>query len=194
MAGDVLTRVVRRETHSPRTVATVVVLVVLAVAAAYVGTEIVLSLAGAAPLIATPATALAWLSAAPGFTPVAPTVVAGVVIAVVGVILLWLALAPGSRSKHQLAASDPAVVVDNGVIASAVAERVRRDLDVPSGGVVVGVSHRAADVTVRPDTGQTIDAADARRIAEDELESYRLSPALTVRARVDIATRGKERE
>ena len=54
MSNAVLQRVVRRETHSPRTVITVVVLVIIIAAAAYVGTELVLRLLGAGPSCSRP--------------------------------------------------------------------------------------------------------------------------------------------
>ncbi|GAA3663660.1 DNA/RNA endonuclease G [Microbacterium marinilacus] len=184
MSTQVLKRVVRRETHSPRTVVTVVLLVLIALAAVYTGVEIVLSLAGAGPLLVAPGAALAWLVALPGAQPQSAVVAGAAVVAVIGVILVWLALSPGRLPKHQLGLSEHAVVVDNGVIASAVAERVRRELDLPRDGVVVGIGHRGADVTVRPEPGRRIDRSEVREAAEAELQTYSSSPALKVRARV----------
>lgn len=184
MTDAVLKRVVRRETHSARTVATVIALVLIAAGAVYVGTEIVLHLLDVAPLLVAPGAAFAWLTALPETRPQAAVVAGGTVIVILGVILVWFALSPGRRPKHELGVSPHAVVVDNGVIASAVAERVRRDLDLPKGGVIVGISHRGADVTVRPEPGQQVDRNQVRSIAETELAAYESMPRLTVRARV----------
>ncbi|MGI6879609.1 DUF6286 domain-containing protein [Microbacterium sp. gxy059] len=185
MTNPVLMHVVRRETHSPRTVMTVIVLVLVAAAAAYAGTEIVLHLLGAAPLLVAPGAALAWAAEAlPASEPRAAVVAGAGAVAVIGAILLWFALAPGRRPRHALNASGHAVVVDNGVIASAVAERVRRELDLPRGAVIAGIGHRSADVTVRPEPGQVIDRESVRSIAENELDGYGASPRLKVRARV----------
>jgi len=184
MANPVLTRVVRRETHSPRTAVTVIVLILVAAAAVYAGIEIVLHLLGAAPLLVAPGAAFAWVVALPASEPRAAIVAGAAAVAVVGAILLWFAVAPGRRPKHALGVSGHAVVVDNAVIASAVAERVRRDLDLPKGAVVVGVGHRVTDVMVRPEPGQVIDQGRARSLVERELDEYAPSPRLKVRARV----------
>jgi len=191
MTDRVLTRVVRRETHSPRTAVTVVVLILIAVAAAYTATEIVLRLSGAAPLLATPGEALAWIRALPDEQPQSGVIAGAAAVALVGVVLLWFAIAPGRRAKHALAVLDHAVVVDNGVIASAIAERVRRASDLPRGAATVGVGHRAVDVTVRPEQGQTIDRAHVRSIAEEELERYALTPRVKVRVRVQQPAEGE---
>lgn len=138
MSDAVLKRVVRRQTHSPRTVVTVVVLVLLAVGAVYVGTELILWLSGAAPLLVAPDAAVEWMLALPRAEPEAAVIAAGAVIMLVGIALVWMALAPGRRAKHALAVGSDsatrAVVVDNGVIASALAEELRRELDVNAGG------------------------------------------------------------
>lgn len=184
MTSPVLTRVVRRETHSPRTVVTVIVVVLIALSAVYTGIEIVLHLLGAEPLVVAPGAALAWLIALPAAQPQPAVIAGGSAVAVIGVVLVWLALSPGRRPKHALAVSPHAVVVDNGVIASAVAERVRRELDLSRGAVVVGIGHRGADVTVRPEPGQVIERSRVRSVAQTELAGYQAEPALRVRARV----------
>lgn len=189
MASELLTRVLRRETHSPRTVAAVVVLVLLALAACYAGVEIVLALLGRSPLLVTPAGALRWLGELPQAQPRAAVIAGGVVGALLGVVLLWLALSPGRLPRHRLGGRLP-VLVDNAVIASAVAERVRRELDLARGGVVVGIGHRSADVSLRPEPGESVDQGRVRAAVQDELSGYRLSPALTVRVRVHGATNG----
>jgi len=183
MSSTVLKRVVRRETHSARSAATVIVLGLVGVASIYVGAEIVLHLLGAAPLLVAPGGALTWLREMPDHSN-GMIVTGGLVTIVVGVVLLWLALGPGRRPKHELAHSSHAVIVDNGVIASSIAERVRRELDLSKGAVVVGVGHRSADVSVRPEPGQAVDKNQVRVVAEAALDDYRLSPAVKVRARV----------
>ncbi len=184
MTDALLRRVVRRETHSPRTVATVVVLVILALAAIYVGVEIVRHLLAAGPQLAAPGAALAWLEGLPENNLSAPVIAGGVIVAIAGIVLVWLSLAPGRRPKHELAESSHAVIVDNGVVASSIAERVRRELELVPGAVVVGISHRGADVTVRPEPGRPVEKSWVQSVAEDEVASYDLSPRVTVHARV----------
>lgn len=183
MTSAVLKRVVRRETHSPRTVSTVIVLALVVVAAIYVGVEIVLHLLGVGPLLVAPGAALTWLQELPNQHQ-GLAVAGGLLAAVAGLVLVWLALGAGRRPKHELGSSSYAVLVDNGVIASSVAERVRRELDLSKGAVVVGVGHRSADITVRPEPGQPVDRRHVRAEAESELAGYELSPRVKVRARV----------
>ncbi len=119
MSDSVLRTVVRRETHSPRTVAMLVVVVLLLLALAYAAVEIILHLVGAQPLLVGPGEALNALVAAPtALMPVA-FIVAGVVLAILGLLVLILALKPGRLSRHEMEWGDRAVVVDNGVVASA---------------------------------------------------------------------------
>ncbi|WP_029150569.1 hypothetical protein [Microbacterium indicum] len=180
MSDAVLRRVVRRETHSPRTAAAVVVLVAAALAAAYVGVEIALALSGADPLLVSPGHALAWLERLPSTRFAA----LGAVAALAGIVLIWLAASPGRRPKHAIGRASRAVLADNAVIASSLAERVRREMDLSPGAVVVGVGHRQADVTVRPEPGQQLERASVRAVAEAELDEYDLTPSVSVRVRV----------
>ncbi|WP_217133319.1 DNA/RNA endonuclease G [Leucobacter chinensis] len=186
MSEGVLARVVRRETHSPRTVLTVVLLVVIMVAVAYGATELVLHIAGAAPLVMAPHEALAAIAGVPDLegSEASVTVAIGVIAALVGLILLWLSFSSARRPRHESQISRYSVVVDNGVIASAVAENLRRELDLPKSSVVVGIGHRTADITIRPQPGQVVDRERASVIAQIELASYELRPPVKVRTRV----------
>lgn len=183
MTNTVLKRVVRRETHSPRTVVTVIVLVIFAGAAILAGAEIVLHLLGLGPWVIAPEAALTWLRELP-VQPQGVVVAGGILVAIAGAILVWFAIAPGRRPRHELGASPHAVIVDNGVLASSLAERVRRELDLAPGAVVVGVGHLGADVTVRPEPGHRLDKSEVRAVAESELAAYEMSPRVKVRARV----------
>jgi len=179
----VLTRVVRRETHSPRTVAAVIVLILVALAAIYAGVEIALQLLGFEPLLLRPGAAASWLTAAPAASPQV-VVAVGVIAVVAGAVLVWLSLSPGRRPKHLLGVSPRPVLVDDGVIASSLAERVRRERDLPRGAVTVAVGHRTADVTARPEAGQLVAKDHVRSVVETELGGYELSPRVRVRVRV----------
>ncbi|NYF15399.1 type IV secretory pathway TrbD component [Microbacterium sp. AK009] len=187
MTDRTLTRVVRRETHSPRTVAMFVAVILLILALIYVGVELVLSLLAQPALVAAPGLIAQWLVALPGDQPTPLVIVGGAILAVLGVVFVILAVTPGRLSKHELAldGSDRAVVVDNGVIAAAVAERISAETGVARDRVTVGVAHRIADVTVRPDPGVVLDRESVRRAATEEIDAYRLTPRVKVRARVE---------
>ncbi|KQR88488.1 hypothetical protein [Microbacterium sp. Leaf179] len=184
MTDAVLRTVVRRETHSPRTVAMIVVAVLLLLVLAYAAVEIILNLVGQPALLVAPGEALNALVAAPtALLPVA-FIVGGIVLALVGVLVLVLALKPGRLSRHEMAWGERAVVVDNGVVASAVAQHLSNESGIARDDIVVGVAHRSVDVTVRPPVGIPVDEAELRRLVEEEVTSYKLSPAVRTHLRV----------
>lgn len=184
MSTPAFRRIVRRETHSPRTVAMVVVVVLLILALVYVGVELVLDLLAQAPLLAGPETAFAWIAGLPTAQPEWAVVAGGLALAVIGVVLVVLAVAPGRLSKHEMTWPDRAVVVDNGVIASALAQRISDETGIVRDHISVGVSHRRVDATVNPGPGVPLDAAVVQELVDSEMAAYRLAPPVTTRVRV----------
>lgn len=186
MSTPALRRVIRRETHSPRTVAMFVAVVLLILALAYIGLEIVLSLAAQPALLLGPAAAAGWLVGLPT-QPVGLVIAGSIVLAVIGLIFIWLAVTPGRLSKHALEAGDRAVVVDNGVIASALAQHIADETGIPRDDITVGVGHRSVDVTMRPGAGIPLDQATVQSVAEQELQTYRLTRSIRTRVRIERA-------
>jgi hypothetical protein len=179
-----LARVQRRETHSPRSAAMVVAVILLIVVIAYLATETVLVMAGAPALVAAPADLLRAVSASSG---TAMTAI-GAAVALAGAALVVIAVTPGRLAKHAMAAADGTiVVVDNGVIAAALAQHLSDTLGIDRRRLTVGVGHRRVDVTVRPETGLRLDLDEVRAASEAELATYGLSPSVTlsVHRRVD---------
>lgn len=185
MSTPVLRRVVRRETHSPRTVATFVAVILLILALAYIGLEIVLNLAAQPALLFGPAAAGGWLVGLPTAQPAGLVIAGSVVLAIIGVVFVILAITPGRLSKHTLEAGDRAVVVDNGVIASALAQHVSDQTGLARENITVGVGHRTVDVTVRPGAGVPLDKSMVQSAAELELQTYRLTRSVRTRVRID---------
>ncbi|MHA3684483.1 DUF6286 domain-containing protein [Leucobacter sp. HY1908] len=168
----------------------VVVLIMIIVAAAYTIVEIVLHLLRVSPLLTGPGAFLTWLTTLSDAQPKPVFTIGAAVVAAIGVVLIWLAVSPGRLAKHQLGVSSCAVVADNGVIASAVAEHVRREFELPKDSVFVGVSHRAAEVTIRPEPGQIVEKSLVRSSVASELDSYAVTPKL--RTRVRVHARGEQ--
>lgn len=188
MSTPVLRRVVRRETHSPRTVAVFVAVIVLILALAYIGLEIVLYLAAQPALLAGPVAGWGWLVGLPTAQPAGFVIAGSVVLAVIGLIFIWLAVMPGRLSKHTLEAGGRAVVVDNGVIASALAQHLSEEIGIARENITVGVGHRSVDVTVRPGAGIPLDKDEVQAAAEAELGSYRLTRTVRTRVRIERPT------
>ena len=185
MSTPVLRRVIRRETHSPRTVAMFVAVILLILALAYIGLEIVLSLAAQPALLIGPAAAGGWLIGLPTAQPAGLVIAGSVVLALIGVIFIVLAITPGRLSKHVLDGGGRAVVVDNGVIASALAQHLAEETGHARDSITVGVGHRTVDVTVRPGIGIPLDKADVASAAEAELQTYRLAHRVRTRVRIE---------
>jgi len=188
MSTPVLRRVVRRETHSPRTVAVFVAVIVLILALAYIGLEIVLYLAAQPALLAGPVAGWGWLVGLPTAQPAGLVIAGSAVLAVIGLIFIWLAVMPGRLSKHTLEAGGRAVVVDNGVIASALAQHLSEEIGIARENITVGVGHRSVDVTVRPGAGIPLDKSDVQAAAEAELGTYRLTRPVRTRVRIERPT------
>ncbi|WP_065569818.1 DUF6286 domain-containing protein [Microbacterium oleivorans] len=185
MTTPVLRRVVRRETHSPRSVAFAVVVLIGIALALYVAVELILALAAQPALLVRPMAALESLAGLPSNAPVAAGVAGGLVAAALGLWLVILALAPGRLSKHEVDAGGRVAVVDNGVLASSLAQRVSDEIGIARDRVTVGVAHRSVDVTVRPGAGIPVDKAQVTSLADAEIASLKL--ARPVRTRVRIA-------
>jgi hypothetical protein len=185
MTDSVLRTVVRRETHSPRTGAMLVVVVLLILAAIYAGLEIALSLAGRPPLLVGPGAAFEATAALPTAVVPAALIAVGVGVALVGLVILLIAVTPGRLSKHEMSWGERAVVVDNGVVASSIAQHLSTESGIARENVVVGVAHRTVDVTVRAPLGIPVDADHLRRLVDEEVASYHLTPSVRTHIRVE---------
>lgn len=188
MTSPALRRVVRRETHSPRTVAMFVAVILLILALAYIGLEIVLSLLAQPALLLGPAAAAGWLIGLPTAQPAGLVIAGSVVLTIIGLVFLWLAVTPGRLSRHTIDAGDRAVVVDNGVIASALAQHLAEEAGLARDDITVGVGHRSVDVILRPGVGIPVDKAAVQAAAEAELETYRLTRSVRTRVRIERPT------
>lgn len=183
MSTPVFRRIVRRETHSPRTVAMIVAIAVLIAVLVLAGIEVTLAALAQPELLVSPGAAVAWVVALPEQN-VGLGITGGAVLAIVGVAFLALGLAPGRLPKHQMQLDGRAVVVDNGVIAASVAQRISAETGIAREDVTVGVSHRFVDVTVRSRFGDEQDAAPIEHVVKRELAAYALTPSVKHRVRI----------
>lgn len=176
-------RILRRETHSSRSGATVVVLVVLALVAAYVGVEAVYAALGRKPLLFSPLDVLGSLLTA-ATTQGGLVIAAGIVTGLLGLVLLVIALTPGRRGRHTLDDPRLAVVVDDQVVAASLARTTRVAAALAPGQVSAWVSRREARVTITPASGALADIEAVQAAASDELAAVGYRPAVTADVRV----------
>ncbi len=113
-------RVIRRETHSPRSAAAIVIAALVVVAFAWAATEAVLLLLDRPSLLVAPSDALRALVRLDRID--GPLLVAaGVPLVLIGAVLVVVAVTPGRRARHHRMTARSAIVVDDRVIASALA-------------------------------------------------------------------------
>lgn len=181
-------RVVRRETHSPRSGVAIVLAVILILVCAWLGTETILAMLNQSALLAAPADmgrSIANLAGLPNAT----VIVGGAIVAVIGLILVIVSVSSGRRGRHVLPSERSAVVVDDEVIASALARQASYAGNIDPDNTEVGVSRRTAVVRIRPSSGQSVDASAIKEAASRTLDEYQAIPAL--RARVSVDKKGK---
>jgi len=181
-------RIVRRETHSPRSTLAIVLAVLVILAVAWLITEIVLSLLGHPPLLSAPAQLAAGITELPTFA-TDLMIAVGSVLALAGIILVVAAVTAGRRARHSLVGERSAVVVDNAVIASALARHAARAGAVDPDSTRVTVGHRRATVEITPTSGFAVDTAAVEAAVTTQLESFGLRPLLA--PRVIVHTHGK---
>lgn len=181
-------RISRRETHSPRSLLAIVLAVVLIVVFAWVGTEVVIALLGLPALLVAPSD---MFTSAIGLAeqPAGIVSAAGIVVALIGLVLIVLSLSPGRRARHVIDTERAATVVDNEVVASALARHASYAGNVDPDNTTVSVSHRRAVVHLTPTSGIPANRDDVAAAVSGQLDSYGLRP--TVRAKVQIAEKAK---
>ncbi|WP_101847261.1 hypothetical protein [Zhihengliuella sp. ISTPL4] len=106
----------------------------------------------------------------------------GIVLLVLALLLVALAVLPGRRARRTRLHTRAALVVDDGVLADAIADGVARRIGVPRGQVGVTVARRAALIRITPTSGVPVDAAAAEEAAARVLDEagFRLSPRVQV--------------
>ncbi|PZF61845.1 hypothetical protein DEI81_10660 [Curtobacterium sp. MCBD17_013] len=183
-----LRRVARRETHSSKAVPAVVTAVLVILACAYAGREVVLAMLGMRPLLAAPGDMGAALVAA-STVAAAWLIVGGVVVALIGVLLVVVALRASRRPRRTLHSDRTVVVVDDRVIASALARRAADAAGVDPDATLVTVGRRTAEVRLTPTSGLPVDREAVVTAVDDEIARSDARPPL--RSRTTIERTGK---
>ncbi|PRY64691.1 hypothetical protein B0I08_11276 [Glaciihabitans tibetensis] len=186
--SSVYRRILRRETHSPRAGLAIALAVVLILVLAWIGTESVLAFLSRPALLVAPGDALSAATTLPEAVVPATIIGGGAVLAVIGLIILLFALLPGRRARHIGVVDRTAVVVDNTVIASALARTASYTADIDPDQVVVTIGRRTAEVSVRPTSGFAVDRAAIAEAVAEQLEALNLTP--TIRSKVVIEKKG----
>ncbi len=183
-------RVVHRETHSSRAGVAVVAAVLVMGIAGYGLLESAVHAIGQPAWLIEPQLAAERIVALPAGLPPLLLGAGGAVVAMIGLFFLLNAVLPGRRARHVLTGAGPAaaVVVDDEVIASALARSARLAANVTPEQVMVVVSQRQVLVNVRPTSGVPVTEGAVLAAVRDELREMSLEPLPEVR--VNISTAG----
>lgn len=180
-------RVVRRELSSSRAILSGIAAFIITVLAIYALLETGLRIANQRAWLIDPQTALDRLAQLPqGTNPVLLGLI-GAVLLLLGLIFLLNGILTSRRARHVLADERIAVVVDDEVIASALARRARLTSGVTQEQVVVVVSKRTVVVNVRPTSGVPLDGDGIKSAIETELQAMQPVPMPQVRVNITAA-------
>ncbi|WIB32285.1 DUF6286 domain-containing protein [Curtobacterium sp. MCSS17_005] len=182
--GSVERRIRRRSVHRSRSTAVAVALVVLALVAAWIGTEAVLSAIGRPPLVADPQTVVDTALRPDAAFVTVVEVVAGVLV-VLGVVLVVLALKPGRQHRSVVEHARGAVVIDARIVASTAANAAGTAAGVPEGNASATARGRSTEVRIVPVTGVPVDEASVRAAVVDRLSGLDERFGRRVRVRVE---------
>ncbi|MCS6562588.1 MULTISPECIES: DUF6286 domain-containing protein [Curtobacterium] len=182
--GSVERRIRRRSVHRSRSTAVAVALVVLALVAAWIGTEAVLSAIGRPPLVADPQTVVDTALRPDAAFVTVVEVVAGALV-LLGVVLVVLALKPGRKHRSVVEHERGAVVIDTRIVASTAANAAGMAAGVPEGNASATARGRTTEVRIVPVTGVPVDEASVRAAVVERLSGLDERFGRRVRVRVE---------
>lgn len=177
-------RAVRQELRSTRSGTTLVVAVVALLVLAYLITEVILSMLGQRPLLSSPG-AIALGATQIGSLGQPLLYAIGGALVLLGIVLMVRALLPGIRGLHHSPDAANPTIVDDTVVAAALAKVIRDSANLREEQVSVSVGRRRATAHVRPTTGVPVDRESVQSEAQRVADSYALTPPLRVSVDVD---------
>lgn len=187
-AGPLVNLMGRRETHSSRSFATVLLALALIVILVWCGTELVRAALGLPPLVLSGEKAFSAFFSAPELLSGPLGITLGALLSLAGLFLIFLACAPGSLNRHRARTGRFAFIVDDRLLASALSAAIRKRTGLTRDQVVTRVSARRVLITVTPTSGHRVDTQELTDMAQATIDSYALTPA--PQARVQIEKQG----
>lgn len=173
-----------RELTSGRSAAAVFIATLVILLCGYALFEAALKALGQDPLIATPETWWTWVSTLPGNLNPYGLAAAGMAATLLGLVFLAHGLRRGRLAKHAMGCEEAVLIVDDQVLAAALARRARMEAAVGPGQVLVVVRHDRIDVQIRPTSGTPIIPEAVLSALEDELRVNAVTPMPQINVRV----------
>ena len=188
VSGSLMPWILQRETQSSRAGVAVIAGVLVIILCAYALLEAAVRAIGQPPWLIDPETAAHRIVALPEGIPPLLLGVTGGVVFMAGLFFFLSAVLPGRKARHILQDPRAGVLVDDEIIAAALARRARLAANVTPEQVMVVVSRYQAVVNVRPTSGIPVRRDDVLAAVQDELAHMAPSPMPEVR--VNVATSG----
>jgi hypothetical protein len=176
-------RVLRRETHASRTIAAVVV---ASVALALLLGLIVAGIGWLIDPVFREGAANAGAAVMESTGQPAVAMAAGGALVLLAVVILALAVTPGRQARRARTTDRAALLVDDGVIADSIAERVARRTGVGRRQVSVTVGGRITSVRITPTSGLPVDRTAAEAAVADTVSGI----GFVTTPRISIAAEG----
>lgn len=186
--GAGMRRILDRETRSSRAAVSGIAAVLVIILCGYGLLEAAVRAIGQPPWLIDPQTAAERIIALPQGMPPLLLGVIGAVTAMAGLFFFLNAVLPGRRARHLLPDRRAGVVVDDEVIASALARRARLAANVTQEQVMVIVAQRQVTVNVRPTSGVPVSENAVLSAVLDELRE--MAPEPMPEVRVNVAASG----
>jgi hypothetical protein len=177
-------RLERRELTSPRSTAAVLAALLVSAICLYFMFEAALKAIGQDVWIRSPAQWGDWFAGLPGTAQPLVLAAGSLAVLALGLYFLLQGLLPGRKARQAMPDPRAVVVVDNSVLASALARRARLQAGVTPDQVVVIVARNRVEVQLRPTSGIGIDAAAVHAAVEDELRQNRIEPVPDIDVRI----------
>lgn len=173
-----------RELTSGRSPAAIVLATLVILLCGYALFEAALKALGQDPLIATPETWWTWISLLPGDLNPFGLVATGLAAMLLGLVFLAHGTRRGRLARHSMGCDGAVLIVDDQVLAAALARRARIEASVGPGQVLVVISHERIDVQIRPTSGTPIVPAVVLSGLEEELRINAVEPMPVINVRV----------
>jgi len=182
--NTVIRRMGRRETHSSRSAPSTVTALLLFAAVLWLLLETALSFTGNPPLLLAPAELIQHAAVLGTATLPEALLAAGAASALLGILALGAAIMPGHKPRHVIENPRSAVVVERGVLASAIARTARTTSRLAPEQVTASVGHKGVEVRIHPTSGMAVDPVAVREAVESDVAGYSLARHLKVNVAV----------
>ncbi|PQZ89054.1 hypothetical protein CQ018_16030 [Arthrobacter sp. MYb227] len=173
-----------RELTSGRSPAAIVLAVLVIVLCGYALFEASLKALGQEPLIATPETWWRWISTLPGESNLYALAAAGAVLTMLGLTFFIHGVRTGRLAKHSMQCEEAVLILDDQVLAAALARRTQVDAAVGQGQVLVIINRDRIEVQIRPTSGTPLSDDTVIAALENELEINSVVPLPKIKVKI----------